>query len=248
MNIIAIIPARSGSKGIKNKNISDVAGFPLLAYSIAAAKLTSKISRIIVSTDSDEYARIAEFYGADVPFLRPSEISGDKSLDIEYLDYTLKKLKETDGKEVDLVVLLRPTTPIRDPKDIEDAIDSLLERDDASSVVSVKETPECPYKWVKMDQWGFISSPFSELATDDVNLPRQSFPKTYIPDGYVDVLRSDEITMNGKVYGDKAYAWINRHEFIDIDTAKDLNEVRESSIENCIVFKYLIDNYGGAKC
>ena len=248
MNIIAIIPARSGSKGIKNKNIANVAGFPLLAYSIAAAKLSSKISRIIVSTDSDEYAQIAKSYGAEVPFLRPSEISGDKSLDIEYLDYTLKKLNELGGEEVDLVVLLRPTTPIRDPFDIENAIDSLIERDNASSVVSVKETLECPYKWVKMNEQGFISSPFSELNTDDVNLPRQSFPKSYIPDGYVDVIRSSEIIVNGKVYGDNAYAWINCHKFIDIDTINDLNKVRESNIENSIVYKYLVDNYGGTKC
>lgn len=248
MNIIAIIPARSGSKGIKDKNISDVAGFPLLAYSIAAAKLSSKISSVVVSTDSDKYAAIAQSYGAEVPFLRPSVISGDTALDIEYLDFTLRKLNETRNDKIEMAVLLRPTTPIRDPRDIDNAIDMLIEREDATAVVSVKETSECPYKWVKMDDRGIIKSPFNELSTDDVNLPRQTFPKLYIPDGYVDVLRTEEILFNGNVYGENAYAWINHHEFVDIDVAQDLKKVRESKLENSSVYKYLKDNYGGIKC
>ena len=183
-----------------------------------------------------------------MPFLRPSVISGDTALDIEYLDFTLRKLNETRNDKIEMAVLLRPTTPIRDPRDIDNAIDMLIEREDATAVVSVKETSECPYKWVKMDDRGIIKSPFNELSTDDVNLPRQTFPKLYIPDGYVDVLRTEEILFNGNVYGENAYAWINHHEFVDIDVAQDLKKVRESKLENSSVYKYLKDNYGGIKC
>ena len=243
MNTIAIIPARSGSKGIKDKNIRKIKGFPLIAYSIAAAKLCGDITRVIVSTDSEEYARISVFFGAEVPFLRPKDLSGDSSLDIEYLKHALKELKSIDGYIPDQIVLLIPTTPIRYPVDIKETI-MLLERDEsASSIVSVKSTDLCPYKWVRINNQGYLCSPFEKLRTDDVNLPRQSFDQLYIPDGYVDVLRSSEILLKGYVYGDNARPWINPNISIDIDTVSDFDEAERFIIEDTEVFKYLVDQF-----
>ena len=241
-NIIAIIPARSGSKGIRNKNISDIFGFPMIAYSIYAAKLCDNISRIIVSTDSEEYASIARSYGADVPFLRPAEISGSTSLDIEYLEYTLKELKDREGEMPDLVVLLRPTTPLRNVDLIREAIDRFLSApSDATSLVSVSAANDCAYKWAKIADDGYLQSPFSELEFDDVNNPRQSFPKLYIPDGYVDVLRSDVIIGEHKVYGDRSIPFLIEEGAVDIDRPEDLAKVRDMDIlEKNEIYKELV--------
>ena len=236
---IAIIPARSGSKGVKDKNIRLICGYPLLAYSIAAAKLCDDIDRVIVSTDSEEYAEVAIKYGAEVPFLRPNAISSDTSLDIEYLQFTLQELEHRENYMADNVVLLRPTTPLRDSNDILKAIHILNSNNNATAVVSVQEALECPYKWVEICEDGYIDSPFNNLEPDDVNLPRQSFQKLYIPDGYVDVLRSSEIINHGKVYGNKAIPWINLHTFLDIDTQEDIDNIDASEIMESEIYKFL---------
>lgn len=223
--VIAVIPARSGSKGIKDKNIADVCGFPLIAYSIMAARKCERISRIIVSTDSEIYGEIARSYGAEVPFLRPKEISGSESQDIEYLSHALRYLGEKEGKVPEFLVLLRPTTPIRDVGLIRQAIAVIKENETASAVVSVHEAKECPYKWMKVGKEGHLESPFYGMKPDDVNLPRQSFDKLLIPDGYVDVLKSKTILEEGCVYGQRAIPFFVLQEVIDIDSAEDLEKI-----------------------
>ncbi len=111
-SIIALIPARSGSKRVPGKNIHPLAGHPLIAYSISAAKQSGIFSSVFVSTDSEEYAEISRKYDAEVPFLRPADISGDLSLDIEWIDFTLHKLKEM-GREYDCFSILRPNSPFQ---------------------------------------------------------------------------------------------------------------------------------------
>ncbi len=223
--VIAIIPARSGSKGIKDKNIVDVCGFPMIAYSIMAARMCREISRIIVSTDSENYAEIAKRYGAEIPFLRPKEISGSESQDIEYLSHALRYLGETEGQVPEYLVLLRPTTPIRDVELIREAIGVIKENEMASAVVSVHYAGECPYKWMKVGGEGYLESPFHGMRPDDVNLPRQSFARLLIPDGYVDVLKSKTILEDGCVYGNRAVPFYVPQEVIDIDGVEDLKEV-----------------------
>ena len=122
MNILAVIPARSGSKSVKDKNIRKVNGKPMLAYSIEHAKGSKYINRIIVSTDSPVYANIAREYGAEVPFLRPAEYATDTALDYDVFYHCLSFLKEKEGYEADLVVQLRPTYPIRNVADIDHMI------------------------------------------------------------------------------------------------------------------------------
>ena len=126
MKTVCIIPARSGSKSVLKKNIELLAGYPLLAYSIIAARLSSKIQQTIVSTDSQEFADIARSYGADVPFLRPKEISRDDSLDIEYVRHALDWFQTHHGNQPEYIVILAPPTPLRDPVLIDAAIEKLI--------------------------------------------------------------------------------------------------------------------------
>ena len=236
--VLAIIPARAGSKAIKNKNILDLGGFPLLSYSIASACMSTIINRVIVSTNSEEYAAISKTYGAEVPFLRPDDISQDTSLDTEFLYFTLKTLQETENYRPDIVALLRPTTPIRSPECIDEAIGLLERNDSCSAVVSVTLAEECPYKWMILDN-GYLVSPFSELKPDDVGLPRQSFPKVLIPDGYIDVLRTDLILNKKLAYGDSAIPYYTPEITVDIDTFNDVNRVLNMDLEKTVVYQWL---------
>lgn len=148
--ITAIIPARGGSKGIPQKNIMDIGGFPLIAYSIAAAKLSKKIDRVIVSTDSKEIAEIAKRFGAEVPFMRPKEIATDTSPDIDFIKHALSWFKAKEGRTPKYIVHLRPTTPLRHPADIDRSITKLAAHSRATSLHSAHELRESPYKLFKI--------------------------------------------------------------------------------------------------
>ena len=136
MEVCAIIPARSGSKSVPHKNIRQMAGKPMLAYSIEHALKSEKINRVIVSTDSEQYAQIARSYGAEVPFLRPEEYATDTALDYDVFLHALTWLQEKEGYEPDLVVQLRPTYPIRMISDLDAMIDRLWEQKEADAIRS----------------------------------------------------------------------------------------------------------------
>ena len=246
--IIGIIPARSGSVGIKNKNIATVCGFPLIAYSICAAKLCKYIDRVIVSTDSEQYANIAKEFGAEIPFLRPSEISGSKSLDIEYLEYTLGELSHREGEMPEYIVLLRPTTPIRDPLFIDKAVEMMLTQKDASAIVSISPVTDCAFKWAILNEDGYLRSPFESMNFDDVNLPRQSFPPLYYPDGYVDVIRASEILNHHRMYGNNALPFWTKMDVVDIDKMEDLEKITHNGlVEDNEIYNYLNNHYASRK-
>src|SRR5512139_3426113 len=133
-NILALIPARGGSKGIPRKNIRSFAGYPLIAWSIAAAKQSSCVTRIIVSTDDEEIASVAREYGAEAPFLRPAELAQDNTTDLPVFEHALQWLADNEGYKPDVLVQLRPTSPIR-PKDcVDNAVRILMEHADADCV------------------------------------------------------------------------------------------------------------------
>ena len=113
--VIAIVPARSGSKGVKDKNLSSLGGYPLLAYSIVAAKLAKQINRVLISTDSEHYAETGRRYGAEAPFLRPAELSGDASTDRDFMLHAMQWMQKYEGQIPEYWVHLRPTTPMRSP-------------------------------------------------------------------------------------------------------------------------------------
>ena len=142
--VLALIPARAGSKGVPDKNTRPLGGYPLLAWSIAACRKSKAIDRVIVSTDSPDYAALAREAGAEAPFLRPQEISGDLSTDYEFITHALDWLQE-HGDMPDYVVHMRPTTPVRTPKIIDEAIEAFMKAPDASALRSVHEMPESAY-------------------------------------------------------------------------------------------------------
>ena len=202
-NVIAIIPALSGSKSVRDKNIKLLSGHPLIAYSIVAAKLSKEIKRVVVSTDSEEYAEIAKKYGAEVPFIRPEIYSKDSSTDRDFFIHAMNWFKDNENTVPEYWVQLRPTTPLRNPEKIDKAISMILSDDTATSLRSGHKAPESPLKWfIKRDNYfkGLIEN-------EEYNLPKQSFEDVYIPDGYVDIVKASFLLNNEKIHGENIIAF-----------------------------------------
>jgi len=218
--ITAIIPARGGSKSILKKNIVDVGGHPLISYSIDACKQAKNIDRIIVSTEDEEIAEISKRYGAEVPFIRPSELSQDNSTDVGFLKHFF------DNIETDDVALIRPTTPFREPEFMDKVIEKYFTiRNNISGLRTVEEINENPYKVYKLKNnicGGFFVD--FEGEKDYTNLPRQIFPKAYIGNGHIDIVKRETVC-TGTAFGDKIYAEICE-KMIDIDSPFDLKLAR----------------------
>ncbi len=224
----AIIPARSGSTSIKDKNIHLIGKHPLMAYSIAAAKVCKNINRVIVSTDSERYAEVANRYGAETPFLRPAEISGKYSTDIEFMQHAINWFGDNEKVLPEFWVHLRPTSPLRNSELIDDAIDK-FRSSDADCLRSVHLCRECPYKWFNMSEDGHLKT-LCGISFDEANGPRQNYPPVYIPNGYVDVLRTEQILRTGTMYGSSAISF-ETSEMIDIDYSSELEEVQRLIVD-----------------
>lgn len=219
--ITAIIPARGNSKGIPKKNIVNIGGFPLIAYSIAAAKLSKKIDRVVISTDSEEIADIAKQFGAEVPFIRPKKFSGDKSPDLDFIKHALSWFKKNEGKIPTYLVHLRPTTPLRHPSDIDKAIQKIKKNPKATSLRSAHELRESPFKLFRKENEYFAGLFPREKRSEYYNLPRQAFPTVYQPDGYVDILIPEHILKTGKLHGNKILSFISQNTG-ELDNAHDV--------------------------
>jgi len=229
---MAIVPARSGSKGIINKNIKLLNGHPLLAYSVRAACLTKGIDRVIVSTDSEEYAAIARKYGAETPFLRPKEISQDDSTDLELMCHAFDWFKKHEGFIPRLVVHLRPTGPLRQPEVIEGAIQAIEADSTATALRSIAETPESVYKWCELDGDYLTCVCTKSRDLDTTSFGRQFYTKTYEPNGHVDILKSDFILKNKKIYGKSVIGYHSPRGFMDIDNPENFDMVELQAKDN----------------
>jgi CMP-N-acetylneuraminic acid synthetase len=238
--ILALIPARSGSKRIPNKNIIKIGEYPLVAYSIVAAQISSLISRIIVTTDNQKIANISSKYGAEVPFLRPKEISQDTSLDIEFFEHALNWLKENENYKPDLVIHLRPTTPFRNSKVIDKAIKTLIEDKNATSLRSGHVAEETPYKLFTVEDGycKFFGRNEFKPKEEYYNYPRQRFPDAYIPNGYVDIIKPEVLKKTGSLHGEKIHAFIT-NKIPDIDNFDDLSYARK--IINSVEYRSLLE-------
>lgn len=222
--IYAIVPARSGSQGVRNKNIRLLGGHPLMAYSIAAGKLTPGISRVIVSTDSREYAEIARSYGAEVPFLRPAEISGGEATDFTFMDHAIRWLDRHENVLPEFWVHLRPTSPLRDIEIVKNAIERMQTDPTADSLRSAHRTDLCPFKWF-WERDGYYQT-FNGITLDEANGPRQKFPTMFIPDGYVDVLKTKYIVEHGQIHGTRMIAF-EVPPTTDIDSLDELEKLQQ---------------------
>lgn len=219
MNVLAIIPARSGSKSVKDKNIRMMNGKPMLAYSIEHALSSEKINRVIVSTDSERYGAIALKYGAEVPFLRPAEISGDTSLDIEVFEHALNFLKDKESYVPDVVVQLRPTYPIRNTEDIDRMVQMLADDLTIDSVRCIAPAKEVAYKMWRLGDDGIITPLLTDIP-EAYNMPRQQLPKIYYQNACIDVVRTKVITQQHSMSGKRIKGYIMEHNF-DIDTEEE---------------------------
>jgi CMP-N,N'-diacetyllegionaminic acid synthase len=219
----AIIPARSGSKGVPDKNIMELAGYPLIAYSIAAARNCSNIDRVFVTTDSKAYAEIALKYGAEVPFFRPSEISGDSSTDLEFFQHALDWFRKNLLCYPKYFVHLRPTSPIRESAVINEAILSFI-NGNYSALRSAHKMSDSSYKTFEVED-GKLKMLFNGgFDIESTILPRQLFPMTFNPNGYVDIIRTSMIDKD-LLHGNNVQAFITdvTHEIdekIDFDYMK----------------------------
>ena len=232
--ILAIIPARSGSKSVPHKNIRSVAGKPLIAWTIEQAKKSNLIDRIIVSTDSKEYAAIAQSFGAEVPFIRPKYLSSDYSTDLEVFKHTLDWLSQNENYIPDYCVHLRPTCPVREDGQIDMVIQKLLESPEADSIKTIVEAPHTPYKMWKIKDKNYQINPIlNDSGIDEpYNEPRQKLPKTYLQTANIDVVKSSVITNKQSMSGDIIIGFIEQ-EFNDIDSLDELeNVIRTLSTEN----------------
>ncbi len=214
--VLGVIPARSGSKGLKDKNIKTLNGKPLVAYTIEAAKKSGVFDCVMVSTDSKKYAKIAEEFGAEVPFLRSEYASGDKASTMSVIEEVIDNYKKELNKTFDVVIILQPTSPLRTAKNIKEAMDLFAEKN-ADTVISVCETEHSPY-WCNVlaeDQkaTNFIKKKYLK--------PRQELPKTYTLNGAVYIIKTSDIK-KVNFYGKNSYIYVmDRINSVDIDSELD---------------------------
>jgi N-acylneuraminate cytidylyltransferase len=222
--ILALIPARGGSKGIPRKNIRRFAGYPLIVWSIAAAKQSSFVTRVIVSTDDEEIAAVARAYGAETPFLRPAELAQDNTTDLPVFQHALQWLDEHEGYQPKIVIQLRPTSPVRPKNCVDNAINILLKHEDADCVRGVVPAGQNPHK-----MWRFAGddrpmSPLLEVEgiTEPYNAPRQILPPVYWQTGHIDAIRVATIKQKKSLTGDVIYPLVIDPRYtVDIDNLSD---------------------------
>ena len=223
--VMALIPARSGSKSVPHKNIREIDGKPMLVYSIEHALASKYINKVIVSTDSEEYAEIARAAGAEVPFIRPQEYATDTALDIDVFCHALTTLKSASGYIPDLVVQLRPTYPIREVSDIDNMIRMMLEDESIDSVRTVAPAKEIAHKMWCLSEDGLMQ-PILKDIPEAYNMPRQQLPKIMYQNACIDVVRSHVILKQHSMSGKKIAGYQMSRNF-DIDAEDEFRKAAE---------------------
>lgn len=222
--VLAIIPARGGSKGIPRKNIRSFAGYPLIAYSIAAGLQAKTITRVIVSTDDEEIATVARQYGAEAPFLRPVELAQDNSTDLPLFEHALQWLKNNEGYKPDVVVQLRPTSPLRPLKLVDEAVKLLLETPSADCVRGVVSAGQNPHKMWRIDTQTRQMRPLLQVEgiAEPFNAPRQALPSVFWQTGHIDAIRVSTILEKHSLTGEIILPLIIDSSYtVDIDNLAD---------------------------
>ena len=229
MKVIAIIPARGGSKSIPRKNIRTFAGKPLIAHTIELAMSSTLITRVLVSTDDQEIADISRQFGAEVPFLRPAEFAQDDTPDWPVFNHALRWLSENEHYECDIVVHLRATTPNRRVQTVDRAIDRFISSPEIDSMRSLRPAEYSPYKMVLIRADGYIEPVVipPNCKNELWNMPRQALPQAYQGDGYIDITRPRVILERQSMLGEKTLPFIIDEPVIDIDYEEDLRRAEQ---------------------
>jgi CMP-N,N'-diacetyllegionaminic acid synthase len=222
-HVLAIIPARGGSKGIKRKNLVPLAGKPLIVHSIEHALAAKRVTRVIVSTEDREIADAARAAGAEVPFMRPEILAGDTVLDLPVFEHVLTELHEREGYKPDLIVHLRPTAPLRKNPWIDEAVDLLAANAEADSVRSVSMPSQHPYRVFRIAPNGYLDPIMKQEHPTPYLLRRQELPDMYYYNCVIDVTRPTTILSMKSMTGNNILPYImDPDEVIDIDSARDL--------------------------
>ena len=222
--VLAIIPARGGSKGIPHKNIRSFAGYPLISYSIAAGQQANLVTRVILSTDDPEIAEVGRQFGAETPFMRPEEFAQDQSLDLPVFQHALQWLKDHERYEPELVIQLRPTSPIRPRTLVDEAVQMMLDHPEADSVRGIVPSGQNPHKMWKLDSsTGQMKSLLTvEGVPEPYNAPRQILPQVFWQTGHIDVIRPDIILNKNSMSGSTILPVMVDPRFtVDIDNLND---------------------------
>jgi len=221
--ILALIPARGGSKGIPGKNLRKIGGLTLVEWSVRHAQRAKAVDRIIVSTDSDEIAGVARAAGAEVPFLRPPDLAGDNVLDYPVFLHALKWLESKGDTVPEIVVHLRPTAPYREDGWIDAAVATLRNTPSADAVRSVSEVTQHPYRVFELDPEGLLSPVMLHRHPTPALLRRQDLPRMFYYNCVIDVTWSRTILEKQSMTGDRLAPWIMpADDVVDIDTPRDL--------------------------
>lgn len=222
--VLALIPARGGSKGIPRKNLLMLAGKPLVAYSIEQALASRLITRVVVSTDDEEIARVAREYGADVPFMRPAAYAEDDSTDLDVFRHALSALM-AEGYRCECVVHLRPTGPVRRVARIDEAIEWFLQHREADSLRSVTVPVHTPYKMWRVED-GYLT-PLLEVpgVVEPYCRPRQGLPEVFWQNGYVDIVRPRVVLEDGLMAGRRILPFVMDEPVLELDDPDDIPAV-----------------------
>jgi len=222
VEVLAIIPARGGSKSIPRKNIQSFAGHPLVAYSVAAGLQARRVTRVIVSTDDEQIADRAMQYGAEVPFLRPVELAQDDIPDLPVFRHALGWLAEHESYHPEIVVQLRPTSPVRPRDCVDRAVEMLVNSAKADSVRGVVPASQNPYKMWRIDKAGVLQPLLTDELPEAYNRPRQVLPPSYWQTGQVDAIRYRTIADMGSMSGHRILPLVLDASYaVDIDTPRD---------------------------
>ncbi len=228
MSVLALVPARGGSKGIPRKNLLPIGGQPLITWSIQAGREAIAVDRVVVSTEDDEIADVARAAGAEVPFARPAELARDETTDLPVFQHALAWLREKEGYRPELVVHLRPTSPARRPGLIDEGVARLRDAPQASSLRSVGPAREIPHKLWWVTPTGDLSPVCGAMEEELFNQPRQSLPEAWAHDGALDVVRT-EVLEAGSMTGARILALrMAPGESVDIDHPDDLGPAEEA--------------------
>lgn len=217
-NILVVIPARGGSKGLPRKNVLPLAGKPLIAWSIETGLKVDAISRVVVTTDDTEIAQVARDFGAEVPFIRPSELATDQASGTDVLIHALKESEKIYHEKYEWVLLLQPTSPLRSIEDIKEAI-QLASGDRVDAVIGIKEVSEFP-QWMKRQYQNGDIADYLDGMIKQAN--RQDLDVPYIVNGAIYLIRSSMLKNTGNFYGGVTKGYLMpKDRSVDIDDELD---------------------------
>jgi len=224
MEVLALIPARGGSKGVPRKNIRPLAGKPLIAWAVAAARAAPSVTRVVVDTEDAEIRDVARTYGAEAPYVRPRELAEDLSTTLDVVLHSLAWFKEHESYVPDAVLLLPPTAPLVLPADIEAGIAALARDPAADSVRPIVSSPKHPYKCLRIEE-GYLKPFLSEAVTgyaEPYDMPRQLFPDAYVYSGLFQVVRRNTLLERHSLSGERmGYLMVPPERSVNIDSLDD---------------------------